>query len=69
MHGGVGAEGGIGAGGEVFLLDAISRIDQSWQPPLSYGCHEATLLAQKHTTISQHARQQVSIVKTRKSCQ
>ncbi len=24
-----------------FLLDAISRIDQSWRPPSSYGPHEA----------------------------
>jgi len=49
-----------------FLLDAISRIDRSWWPPSSYGHHEAPLPARKHTTISQHARQQISIVKTRK---
>ena len=39
---------------------------QSRRTPSSYGRHEAPLPARKHTTISQHARQQVSIVKTRK---
>jgi hypothetical protein len=52
-----------------FLLNATSCINQSWWPPSSYGRHEAPLPAQKHTTISQHARQQVSIVKTRKNYQ
>ena len=50
-----------------FLVDAISCIDRSWRALLSYyGRHKALLLARKHTTISQHARQQVSVVKTRK---
>jgi len=49
-----------------FLLDAISCIDRSWWTPWSYGHHEDPLPAQKNKTISRHARQQVSIVKTRK---
>ena len=48
-----------------FLLDAISCIDQSWWPP-SYDHHDALLPAWKHTTISQHVRQQFSIVKSRR---
>jgi len=50
-----------------FLLDAISRIDRSWWPPWSYGHHEARLPAFEHTTINIHTKQQVSIIKTRKS--
>jgi hypothetical protein len=65
--GGVDVEGGIGAGRRDFLLNAISCINRSWQPPLSYDRHEAPLLAWEHTTISQQARQQVRNVKTRKS--
>jgi len=41
-----------------FLLDVISPIDRSRWPLWSYGRHEAPLPARKHTTISQHARQQ-----------
>jgi hypothetical protein len=39
---------------------------QSWQPPSPYGCHGALLLAPPHAAISQHAAQQVYVVKTRK---
>ncbi len=63
---GGGTEDGIGAGRRGFLLDATSGVDQPWRPPLSYGRHQALLPAGHHTTIRQHARQQVSIVKTRK---
>jgi hypothetical protein len=38
---------------------------QSWWPPSHYGRHGALLLA-PHTAISQHAAQQVYVVKTRK---
>jgi hypothetical protein len=44
---------------QVFLLVGTSRINLSWWPPLYCGCHETLLLAPKHTTINQHARQQV----------
>ena len=62
--GGVGTEGGIRAGGEVFCLMRFRAL-------INHGgrsCLTAAppLPARKHTTISQHARQQVSIVKTRK---
>ncbi len=49
------------------LLDVISRIDHSWWLPLSYNHHEAPLPARKHTITSQHARQQVSNIKPRKT--
>jgi hypothetical protein len=39
---------------QVSLHDGTLRNDRSWQPPLSYGRHEALLLAPKNTTISQH---------------
>ena len=35
-----------------FLIDAISRINQSWWPLSSYGCHEAPLPAFKHITVA-----------------
>ncbi len=38
---------------------------QLWWLPLPYGRHGALLLALPHTTISQHATQQVYVVKTR----
>jgi hypothetical protein len=38
---------------------------QSWQPPSPYGCHGALSLAPPHTIISQHAVQQVYVIKTR----
>ena len=50
-----------------FLIDAISRVDRSWRSTPSYGRHEAPLPAFKHTTISQHTMQQVSIVKLEKT--
>jgi hypothetical protein len=50
-----------------FLLDAISPVNQSWRSTSSYGRYEAPLPGFKHTTISQHTMQQVSIVKTRKT--
>jgi hypothetical protein len=65
--GSVGAEGGIGAGGEVSARCNFSHRSIMVAVPSSYGRHKAPLPARKHTTISQHARQQVSIDKTRKS--
>jgi hypothetical protein len=50
-----------------FLFDAISCANQSWRSTSSYGRHEAPLPAFKHTTMSQHTMQQISIVKTRKT--
>ncbi len=41
--------------------------DEPWRPPLSHGCHGAPLPAPRHTTISQHATQQVYIIKTKVS--
>jgi hypothetical protein len=69
--GGVGAEGRIGAGGEVFCsMRFLASINHGGRHrPTAAMRHEAPLPGQKHTTISQHARQQVSIVKTRKGYQ
>ncbi len=39
---------------------------QSWQPPLLYSRHGALLPAPPRTAISQHAAQQVYVIKTRK---
>jgi hypothetical protein len=36
-----------------------------WRPPSPYGRHGAPPLAPPHTTISQHAVQQVYVVKTK----
>ena len=52
-----------------FLFDAISHIDRSWRLPSSYSRHVLPLPMRKHATISQQARQQVIIIKTRKSYQ
>jgi hypothetical protein len=41
--------------------------DEPWWPPSSHSCHGAPLLAPRHSTISQHATQQVYVVKTRVS--
>jgi len=67
MRGGcVGAEGGIGGGGgKVFCSMWCPASIDHW-PTLSYGQHEALLPAWRHTTISRHARQQVSIAKLEK---
>jgi hypothetical protein len=55
--GSVDTEGGIRAGGKFFCsMRFLASID-----------HDGRRCLRKHTTISQHARQQVSIVKTRKS--
>jgi hypothetical protein len=64
--GGGGAGGGIGAGGEVFCSMRFLSSIYHGGPRHPYGRHEAPLPARKHTQISQHARHQVSIVKTRK---
>ncbi len=41
---------------------------QSWRPPLPYSRHGALPPALLHTTISQHAAQQVQVIKTRAYC-
>jgi len=55
------------ASGRGFLHDAISLINQLWWSPSSYDRRGAPLPAFKHTIISQHTMQQVSIVKTSKN--
>ena len=46
-----------------FLHYAMLSIDRRWWSPSSYDRRGGPLLAFKHTTISQHTMQQVSIVK------
>ncbi len=68
MRGGGGGEiEGIGPVDEVFLHDEILLIDRRWWSLSSYDRRGAPLPAFKHTTISQHTTQQVSIVKTGKN--
>ena len=67
MRGGGGGKiEGIGPVDGGFLHDAISPIDRRWWSPSLYDRRGAPLPAFKHTTISQHTMQQVSIVKIRK---
>ena len=66
MHvSGVGAEGRIGAGGEVFFsMQFLASIDHGGGRRRSR--HEALLPAFEHTTINENTRQQVSIIKIKK---
>ncbi len=41
----------------------VDNTPQPWWPPSSYSRHGAPLLAMRHLTISQHAMQQVDVVK------